>query len=122
MKERRRTRIHTAKEVTLSGMDGSMRGVIDNVSLKGCLLQVAHDRGFAEGTGVELAIHLEKGNPEFDIKVKGVIVRREESVVAVDFTEVTPEGFHHLLRFVQYNADDPEAIEKELGKTAYREE
>jgi len=122
MIERRRTRIHTAKEATLIGKGESLHAVIDNVSLKGCLLQVGVDTGFPENTEAVLVIHLEKDNPEFDIRVQGIIVRREESVIALDFTAVSPESFQHLLRFVQYNAEDPEEIEKELGKSAYEAE
>lgn len=122
MKERRRIRISTVKEATLMNPYASIRAVVDNVSLKGCLLQVGVETGFPEGSDATLVIHLEKDNPEFDIKVKGNIVRREESVIALDFTEVSPESFHHLLRFVQYNADDPEEIEQELGRSAYKGE
>lgn len=117
--ERRRTRINTSKEATLIEAEGSIKAVIDNISLKGCLLQVGVESGFREGTEAGLVIHLEVDNPEFDIRVRGVIVRREESVVAMDFTAVSPESFQHLLRFVQYNADDPESIERELGRSAY---
>lgn len=119
MKERRRTRINTVKEATLENATDSMRAVVDNVSLKGCLLQVGIETGFPQDSEARLTIHLDRDNPEFDIKVKGHIVRREESVIAMDFTEVSPESFHHLLRFVQYNAEDPEEIEQELGRSAY---
>lgn len=119
MRERRRTRINTIKEATLAGLAGSIRAVVENVSLKGCMLQVGVDTGFEEGSEATLEIHLEKDNPEFDIRVRGTIVRREESVIALDFTEVSPESFPHLLRFVQYNAEDPERIENELASSAY---
>lgn len=119
MKERRRTRINTAKEATLKNPYATIKAVIDNISLKGCLLQVGVEAGFPEGSEAVMFIHLEKDNPEYDIKVKGKIVRREESVIAFDFTEVSPESFHHLLRFVQYNAEDPEEIEAELNRSAY---
>lgn len=117
--ERRRTRINTIKEATLSGESGAIRAVVENVSLKGCMLQVGVDTGFEEGTHAGLVIHLDRDAPEFDIRVRGVIVRREESVIALDFDEVSPESFPHLLRFVQYNSEDPERIESELAKSAY---
>lgn len=119
MQERRRTRINTVKEATLNDGRVTARGIIDNVSLKGCLLQVGTEEGFAEGKVISVVIHLDNDNPEFDISAKAAVVRREESVIALEFTEVSQDSFHHLMRFVQYNAEDPEAIEMELSKSAY---
>lgn len=119
MKERRRTRISTVKEATLSDSRFTVRGIIDNVSLKGCLLQVGTEEGFAEGSNIALVIHLENDNPEFDIILKADVVRREESVIALEFTEISQDSFQHLMRFVQYNSEDPETIEMELSSSAY---
>jgi hypothetical protein len=47
------------------------------------------------------------------------VVRHYPEGVAVEFTEVPPESFPHLFRLVQYNAPDPEGIEKELSSTAF---
>lgn len=117
---RRRIRILAAKEATIQGSDGvSVRAVLDNISLKGCLAQVGTDQGAEAGSDVEMVVHLDPANPEFDIRVTGKVVRREESVVALDFHELSAESFHHLLRLVQYNADDPEEVERELGRAAY---
>jgi hypothetical protein len=122
MIERRRIRILAAKEAVFRGAEGEVRAVLDNISLKGCLAQVGTDQGLPQDSNVELIIRLDPSNPEFDIRVLGKVIRREVSVVAVDFHELSPESFHHLLRFVQYNAEDPEAIERELGRSAYNPE
>ena len=119
MQGRRRTRVLTEKTATISSASGSFDAVIDNVSVKGCLVKVGAAVGLAEGEKVEAVIHLEPGNPEFDIKTTGVVVRRDSDAAAMDFKEVSPEGFQHLLKLVQYNADNAEDIEKELANIAY---
>lgn len=116
---RRRTRVFAAKEATIVSQEGAFPCVIDNISLKGCLVQVGTDKGMALGSEVEFVMRLDPSNPEFDIRVRGHVVRREESVVALDFHELNPEGFHHLLRFIQYNSQNPSAIEQELASSAY---
>ena len=119
MQERRRTRVITEKTATVKGAGGAFDAVVDNVSLKGCLVKVGPAAGLAEGERVEAVIHLEADNPQFDIKTVGIIVRRDEDAAAMDFKEVAPEGFQHLLKLVQYNSDDPEYIERELANIAY---
>ena len=119
MHDRRRTRISTSKEATLRSAGGSVKAFVDNLSLKGCLVKAPDHKAFPVGAEVELTVHLEPGSPQFDFGLLGEVVRVEEQVVAVDFKEIPPESFQHLMRLVQYNAEDPEEIEQELGSSVY---
>ncbi|MBI5446838.1 MAG: PilZ domain-containing protein [Deltaproteobacteria bacterium] len=119
MNQRKRTRVSARKEATIVRGGAAVHAEVVNLSLKGCLLEV--DEAFAARSreAVSVVIHLEPDAPEFDIKVQGRIVRAEEGSIAIEFTEIALESFKHLVRLVQYNADEPDEIEQELGTSAF---
>ena len=119
MIQRRRTRVVSRKEVALAWDGGRREGEIANLSMKGCLVARGAGLGPSVGDSVQLAIHLEHGAPDLDIRLEGVAVRCDGAGVAVDFSRVAPESFPRLFRLVQYNAADPEGIETELGRLAF---
>jgi hypothetical protein len=119
MKQRKRTRVKSRKWVTLSWPDGSCRGELVNLSLKGCLLHNTEGFSLDVGREVAVAIHLELQSPELDVRVKGRVIRADETTVAVDFSEVELDSFRHLFGLVQYNASEPENIEQELAVSAF---
>jgi hypothetical protein len=119
MNQRKRTRVESRKAVTLTGPGIEIQGEIVNVSLKGCLVGIEAENRPAEGEAVSVTIHLEPGSESLDVAVRGRVVRHYSEGIALEFTEVPPESFNHLFRLVQYNAPDPEGIEKELGSSAF---
>jgi hypothetical protein len=119
MSDRRRSRVFVTKGVTLSSGRLSCGATILNISLKGALLKVGDVKEFPEGSSISVAIHLEPGNPEFDIKVKGCVVRHKKNILALDFTEVNSDSFQHLIRFVKYNSEDPEGVDAEISTMAF---
>ena len=119
MNQRKRTRVESRKAATVSSGLGERRGEILNVSLRGCLVELAEPTNLPPEELIAVTIHLEPGAPDLDVTVKGRVVRTYPGQVAIEFTEVPAESFHHLFRFVQYNAPDPEGIEKELGSSAF---
>lgn len=121
MNQRRRTRVVSRKGVSLVWPGGGARGAIENVSLKGCLMVLDAGQQPPPAAPVRVVIHLEQETPDLDIAVEARLVRGDASAVALEFTEVPPESFHRLFRLVQYNAEDPEEIEAELGSSAFEE-
>jgi hypothetical protein len=119
MNQRKRTRVQSRKPVTMTAPRSECQGEIINVSLKGCLLGLPEADRPEPGVPVSLTIHLEPGTQSLDIAVRGRVVRNYPDGVAIEFTEIPPESFSHLFRLVQYNAPDPEGIEKELGASAF---
>jgi hypothetical protein len=119
MNQRKRTRIESRKAATVRSGTGEHRGEIRNVSLRGCLVELIEQANLRPGDPISVIIHLEPGVLDLDVTVKGQVVRTYPGQIAVEFTEVPAESFHHLFRFVQYNAPDPEGIEKELGSSAF---
>lgn len=119
MNQRRRTRVVSRKGVTLIWAEGQAEGAIANVSLKGCLVALRGGEKPPAVPAVRVVIHLEEGSSEHDVTLEARVVRGDAEAVALDFTEVPPESFHHLFRLVQYNAADPDSIEAELGSSAF---
>jgi hypothetical protein len=119
MKQRKRTRVESRKWVSLAWPEGNSRGELVNLSLKGCLLENTEDHSLEVGQEVAVTIHLELQAPELDVRVKGRIVRADQTTVAVEFSEVELDSFRHLFGLVQYNAPEPEAIEQELSVSAF---
>ncbi|GAB4265205.1 MAG: hypothetical protein Kow0092_17370 [Deferrisomatales bacterium] len=119
MTQRRRTRVESRKAATVRSLSGECRGEIVNISLKGCLVELAEGRSPSRGETVSVIIHLDPGNDQLDIELRGQIAREDPRGPAVDFLEVPPESFPHLFRLVQYNAPDPESIEQELSSWAF---
>ncbi len=92
---------------------------LDNISLKGCLLQLEDRVSLPAGESIDLHVHLDPAAPDFDIKVKGFVVSCADGQLAVEFVEVGLESFQHLLRLVQFNSENPVDIENELSQVAY---
>lgn len=107
--------MQSQKDSTVVFSNKTLRVKLLNVSLKGCLISPSSNEPIPK-TGVELkvVIHLESDCDQFDIKVTGQAVRADEKEIAIEFTEIPPESFQRLLKFVQYNASDPDEIEDEL--------
>jgi hypothetical protein len=119
MIQRKRTRVESRKEVSLSWPAGTFRGELLNLSLKGGLFNGPKERFPKIGTEVAITIHLEPESPELDVQLKGRVVRIDKPIVAVDFFEVELDSFRHLLGLVQYNTLEPERIEQELSVPAF---
>ncbi len=119
MAKRRRTRVSTGKEATVSWTGGECRGTLRDVSLKGAYVRLTNGLPPDRGREVTLTIHLDPGAPEADVRVRARTVRTESAGVALDFVEVPADTFPHLFRLVQYNAPRPEEIEGEISEPAF---
>jgi hypothetical protein len=119
MEQRKRTRVETRKDATISWLHGQQLGEIVNLSMKGCLVDCCDVDGLSVGQPASVVIHLDPAVPHHDVRAQGRIARLGPSSLAIDFIEVEAASFHPLLRLVQYNATDPEGIERELSTFAF---
>lgn len=49
------------------------------------------------------------------IEAQGKTVRSREGSLAVKFSELDPDSYHHLRQLILNNADDPERAEQEMS-------
>ena len=107
--KRRRTRVNARFETRIFTGGETYTLPMEDVSLKG--VRCAHEPGLVVGMDcvVELAL-----SEEARIEVEGVVVRSDADGTAVDFGAMDEDSFAHLRRLVQFNASDPDAIDREL--------
>jgi len=111
-KERRsRTRIPIEFEITISAGGHNIKVKSWDLSLRG--MKCKSDSKLKQDTPCEITIVL---SPEITINIKGEILRTTEDYTAVFFSDIEEESFHHLKSLIQYNTNQPDAIEDELAK------
>ncbi len=98
-------------EVLLDGHSiRSDRGI--NVSMGGLHLTTAESA--PAGASCRAVIRLHKESHPITIQIDGTIVRSAPGSLAVEFTRLDLESYHHLRRLIQLNTDDPEKAEEEF--------
>jgi hypothetical protein len=88
-----------------------------NLSLRG--MECATDRRFKEGKTCMVKFIL---SPMLNFNVQGKFVRVGKRETGIYFKTMDEDGFFHLKRLVQYNADDPDMIEDECAAPFHRQE
>jgi len=113
VERRRRTRVPL--QLTVSVVVGNEDVPVKtwDLSLRG--MSCTPDRRLTAGAACRVKCVLGAGT---EFCVDGSIVRCSETEAAVFFDSMDEEAFYHLKRLVQFNADDPDAIDRELAGQA----
>lgn len=85
-----------------------------NVSMSGIRLLTSAPIP-APGSPCRVQILLQASESRFPIEARGMVVRSEPGVLAVQFTEIDLDGYHHLRQIILNNTDEPEKAEKEFA-------
>ena len=110
-KERRKnTRIAANFEVRIAAGRKVITLKTWNLSLRG--MECPTEDCFKQGKTCRVTFIL---SPEISFTVKGTFVRVGEQDTGIFFTTIDAEGFYHLKRLVQYNAQNPDKIDTELA-------
>ncbi len=107
------SRVAPRLDVLLTTEERTIRsGQIQDVSMNG-LFCVCNDP-FPEGTRCRVTLLL--GGPEdlVHIETSGTVVRSTDSGNAIQFSEISVDGYHHLRNLVLHNAADPNRAEEEI--------
>lgn len=113
--KRRRTRVSFQTLVTLIGPDQTLAGLATrDINLKG--LFAVTPASWPEGSPVAIRLHLAGLEESSEPRLAGRVARVGRDGLAVEFTELDPDGFTHLRKIVSYNSDDPDAIDREIGQ------
>jgi hypothetical protein len=84
-----------------------------NISMRG-LRASTGDKAPAAGAVCSARIILNASGDRTIIQADGRIVRSEEGSVAMEFTGLDIDSYHHLRQLIINNADDPEQAEQEF--------
>jgi len=85
-----------------------------NVSMSGIRLFTSGSIP-AHGSSCQVKILLQASESRLPIEARGIVVRSEPGVLAVQFTEIDLDGYHHLRQIILNNTDEPEKAEKEFS-------
>ena len=83
-----------------------------DISLKGMFIKT--DRVLKAGTPCELELILSGVSTNLSISIKGNITRQGDDGIGVSFDGVDLDSYWHLKNLLMYNAEDPDALEREF--------
>jgi PilZ domain len=115
VKERRkRTRVPVGFDINILLHNKRIKVKTFNVSLTG--ISCTSDPRFKTNELCEVILSL---NPETNLIMEGKIIRVDETETTIAFLSMDENSFYHLKKLLQYNAADPDKIEKELKNPAF---
>lgn len=112
IEKRKFSRVEYKKEVEIILDNQKYQGEIVNLSLKGAYITSSHQLQI--GNQVELLIHLANGNNDFDIDLKGKVVRLTDNGAGILFERVDLDSFAHLRNIIAYNFGDDDMVMEEF--------
>lgn len=111
IEKRRFSRVDFKKEVEIFVNGAKYSGEIENLSLKGAYLKTTHP--LQMGDQVEIIIHLTV-NTEFDVNLRGKVVRLSDGGAGVLFDQIDLDSFAHLRNIIAYNFGDDDLVMEEF--------
>lgn len=83
-----------------------------DLSMKGIF--VVGDSTLPAGTKCQISLFLQGLEEEVQFEVTGKVCRETAEGMAIEFTELTLEGYEHLQNLVRYNSHDVDTVDNEL--------
>lgn len=115
--KRTRSRVAAAfaAEITPAGDSKKYSVLTRNLSLKGMLCDAAMCLSEQKECLVTFTL-----NSEVSFQIEALIVRCDPQGMAIDFVGMDETAFMHLRNLVRFQAEDPDAIDRELSVPAFR--
>ena len=108
-------RVPFRTEVTVRAGDRTIRSNSEiNVSMGG-LHMLSGDELPASGVSCRVSIMLSSFENKLLIEADGKIIRSEPGSLAVEFTQLDLDSYHHLRQLILNNTDEPEKAEQEFA-------
>jgi hypothetical protein len=111
---RKRTRVLVGFDINILLHNKKIKVKTLNISLTG--ISCTSDPRFKTNELCEVILSL---NPETNLIMEGKILRVDDAETTIAFLSMDENSFFHLKRVLQYNAEDPDKIEKELKNPAF---
>lgn len=111
---RKRTRVPVGFDLTVGvqGMEIKVQTV--NLSLTGVSFVSDHLFSVQEPCEIHLNLH-----QDVNLIIEGKVLRASEKETIVSFLSMDEESFYHLKRLMQFNAPDPDQIDREINDPAF---
>ena len=115
IKERRmRTRVPVSFDLNIVMKGEKINIQTNNISMTGVNFISPHQ--FKAGEHCTIDLYL---NQEAHLSIRAKIIRSKNQETIASFLEIDEKSFYHLKRLIQFNAANPDQIEKELDKPAF---
>jgi len=111
MERRKNRRVPFQVEATVQIGQSSIKGTVDNLSMKGMFL--ATKETLSGSSPLEISIILSGSSSLLSMRLKGRVVRQTEVGIAIEFHEMDLDSFTHLRNIIAQNCDDPDAAYEE---------
>ena len=112
MEKRELIRVPFQIDTTILFENQTFTGKIENLSLKGMFILT--DGQFKLQDIIQITLHLAGESSDLEISVTGVIVRKTEKGIGVQFEKVDLDSFIHLRNIVAYNSGDEDKVMDEF--------
>ncbi len=112
--KRKNIRIDFKTRVTLKCEGQTILSDADSrdISLKGMFIKT--DKVLTVGTPCELELILTGASTSLSLAITGKITRQGDGGLGVSFDGIDLDSYWHLKNLLLYNAQDPDALEKEF--------
>lgn len=106
---------HDAR-VTLSSGGGLWAGTVQDISLKGCLVQLTRDWQVQPGRTYHLVIHL---TPVLSIEMDAVLAHQDGLAVGFRCMRIDLDSITALRRLVELNLGDSSLLDRDIQALAH---
>ena len=110
MERRKNRRVPFQVAATVQIGETSIKGMVDNLSMKGMFLASETVSG---DSPLEISIRLSGSSSFLSLELKGRAVRMTEAGIAIEFQEMDLDSFTHLRNIIAQNTDDPDSAYEE---------
>ena len=112
--KRKNMRIDFKTRVILKSAEQTILSDADSrdISLKGMFVKT--DQAIQVGTPCELELILSGASTSLSLSMQGKITRQADDGLGISFDGVDLDSYWHLKNLLMYNAQDPDALEKEF--------
>jgi len=108
--KRKKQRVDFKTKITLKTNQSELNieGSSKDLSLRGIFIHT--DIDIAVNTKCDILIYLTGMTEEFTLRMQGIIIRKEDTGVAVEFISMDLDSYTHLKNILRYNTANPDDI------------
>ncbi len=112
MESRKNMRVSFSMTAIIEFESMLIKGEVKDLSTNGMFL-ITKER-IPKDKKISITIHLSGTSSKLTINIDGIVVRQEDTGIAIYFLELDLDSFIHLRNIVAYNSMDEEKIIKEF--------
>lgn len=90
-------------------------GQVENLSINGMFMKTSEN--LKVDKEVEVSIYLSGTTSELSLKINGIIIRSDDSGIAVKFVQIGFDSYVHLKSIIEFNKMDENKIIREFEET-----